>query len=56
VTFLLKAELPPFKFSKAENHFQKAEIDRSFVIKKQEKRQNFSAKSRQGGRFDQKDE
>jgi hypothetical protein len=31
--------LPRFELSKAENHFQKAEIGRSFIIKKQEKKQ-----------------
>jgi len=29
-----EAELPPFELSKLENYFQKAEIDRSFIIKK----------------------
>ncbi len=30
-----KPDLPPFELSKAENHFQKAEIDRSFIVRKQ---------------------
>jgi len=33
--------LPPFELSKAENHFQKAEIDRNFIIRKQKKSRKY---------------
>jgi hypothetical protein len=34
-------DLPPFELSKAENHFQKAEIDRSFIVRKQKKSRKY---------------
>jgi hypothetical protein len=37
LSLIFISDLLPFELSKAENHFQKAEIDRSFIVRKQKK-------------------
>jgi hypothetical protein len=36
-----RPDLPPFELSKTENHFQKAEIDRNFIVRKQKKSRKY---------------